>query len=72
MSAIMKIRLIVMLNNEIQHVNGMISNESLWALGSSSEEDSRMHSNNMSDLEEYKSLLLKMKEKVEREEEFNV
>jgi hypothetical protein len=50
----------------------MISNESLWALGSSSKEDSQMHSDNMSDLEEYKSLLLKMRDKVEREEDFNV
>jgi hypothetical protein len=71
MSAIMKIRLLTMLDNEIRHVNGMISNESLWALGSSSKEDSQMHSDNMSDLEEYKSLLLKMRDKVEREEDFN-
>lgn len=72
MSDIMKIRLLTMLDNEIRHVNGMISNEALWALGSSAEEDTQMHSDNVTDLEEYKALLFEMREKVEREEELNV
>lgn len=71
MSDIMRIRLLAMIDAEMRQVVGMISNESLWAHGSRSEEDFQMHVDNMADLEEYKALLLRMREKVV-EEEFDV
>ena len=71
MSDIMKIRLLAMIDEEMKQVVGMISNENLWMHGSANEEESQMHVDNMANLEEYKALLLRMREKVV-EEEFNV
>jgi hypothetical protein len=71
MSDIMKIRLLTMIDNEMKQVVGAISNESLWADGSTTEEETQMHYDNVADLEEYKSLLLRMREQVV-EDEFDV
>lgn len=71
MSDITKIRLLAMVEGELEQVRGMTSNENLWLLGSNTEEESQMHSENISNLEEYKTLLLKMKEQIE-EDKFNV
>jgi hypothetical protein len=71
MSEIMKIRLLAMIDEEMKQVVGMISNETLWMHGSDTQEESQMHVDNMTDLEEYKALLLRMREKVV-EEEFEV
>lgn len=71
MSDIMKIRLLAMIDEELKQVTGMISNENLWMHGSDSREDQLIHMDNIADLEEYKELLLRMREQVV-EEEFNV
>jgi hypothetical protein len=52
----------------MKQVVGMISNETVWMHGSANEEESQMHVDNMADLEEYKALLLRMREKVVEEE----
>ena len=67
MTEIMKIRLLAMLDEELKQVVGMISNEALWAHGSATEEDAQMHTDNIVDLEEYKEVLLKMREQVVEE-----
>lgn len=71
MTEIMKIRLLAMVDTELEQVAGMISNETLWMHGSDTQEESQMHVDNIADLEEYKALLLRMKEQVE-EGKFNV
>lgn len=71
MSDIMKIRLLTMIDSEMREVVGAISNEMLWANGSDTEEQMQMHYDNVAELEEYKSLLLRMREQVV-EEEFDV
>lgn len=71
MSEIMKIRLLAMIDEELKQVTGMISNENLWMHGSDTKEDQLIHMDNIADLEEYKELLLRMREQVV-EEEFNV
>ena len=68
MSEIMKIRLLTMIDEEMKQVAGMISNETLWMHGSNTQEESQMHVDNLADLEEYKALLLRMRDKVVEEE----
>lgn len=63
MTNLTKIRMLSMLDEELKQVKGMISNELLWAQGSVDEEQSEMHMENAADLEEYKELLLRMREK---------
>ena len=65
MTDIMQIRLLAMLDNEIEQVTGNISNEKVWALGATSEEDYQMHTENIEDFEEYKALLLIIRTRVE-------
>jgi hypothetical protein len=64
MTDIMQIRLLAMIDEEMKQVVGMISNETVWMHGSANEEESQMHVDNMADLEEYKNLLLRMREQV--------
>ena len=64
MSEITKIRLLAMLDNELEQVAGMISKERLWAQGSATEDEWQMHLDNVVDLKEYNELLLRMREKV--------
>jgi hypothetical protein len=71
MSELMKIRLLAMIDSELKHVAGMISNETLWMHGSNTKDDQIIHMSNIADLEDYNSLLLRMREKVV-EEEFDV
>lgn len=68
MNDIMKTRLLAMIDEEMKQVVGMISNETLWMHGSDNQEESQMHVDNIADLEEYKALLLRMREKVVEEE----
>lgn len=68
MSDIMKIRLLAMIDEEMKQVVGMISNETLWMHGSNTTEESQMHVDNLADLEEYRALLLRMRDKVVEEE----
>lgn len=71
MSEIMKIRLLAMIDAELKQVTGMISNETLWMHGSDTKEEQLIHIDNITDLNEYNDLLLRMREQVV-EEEFNV
>jgi hypothetical protein len=65
MSEITKIRFCTMISSELNQVRAMMSNEKTWALGSDSEATTRMHLDNIVDLEEYKELLLRLKERFE-------
>ena len=67
MSDITKIRLLSMLDNELRQVAGMISNEELWLLGSSDEEQRSLHEENLVNLGEYKYTLLRMRRQVVEE-----
>lgn len=71
MSNLMRVRMLAMIDAEMKQVAGMISNESIWACGSSTEEDSQMHAENIADLEEYQEVLLRLREQVV-EDELNV
>lgn len=71
MSDLMKIRLLAMLDEEIKEVEGSISNNRLWMLGSDNEDDMVLFQSNINDLEEYKETLQKMRVQVMRGE-FNV
>lgn len=64
MSEITKIRLLAMLDNELEQVAGMISKERLWAQGSATEEEWQAHLENAVDLKEYNELLVQIRKKV--------
>lgn len=61
-----------MLDTEIKDVNATISNNCLWAHGSETEEEAEMFTSNIRSLEDYRSVLLKMKEQIETEGRINV
>ena len=71
MTNLMKIRMLAMLDNEIEEVNGSISNELLWSQSSATAEEAEMFVDNVENLTEYKAVLSKMREQVE-EGTFNV
>lgn len=72
MSEITKIRLLAMISSELEQVNKMISNEKLWMFGSTTKEDSQMHSDNIKDLEEFKEILKIMESQIVKEGCINV
>ena len=51
--------------NEMEQVNGAISNERLWAKGADSAEQAFMHEQNIETLIEYKELLEEALKKIE-------
>ena len=61
MSEMIKIWLIEMLSSEIKETNANIANNVLWARGSTTPDSAENFANNISELEDYKSLLFKMK-----------
>jgi hypothetical protein len=71
MTNLIKIRMLAMLDNEIEEVNGSISNELLWSQSSATAEEAEMFVDNIAKLTEYKAVLSKMREQVE-EGTFNV
>ena len=71
MTDLIKIRMLAMLDNEIEEVNGSISNELLWSQSSATAEEAEMFVDNVAKLTEYKAVLSKMREQVE-EGTFNV
>jgi hypothetical protein len=71
MTNLIKIRMLAMLDNEIEEVNGSISNELLWSHSSATAEEAEMFVDNIAKLTEYKAVLSKMREQVE-EGTFNV
>ena len=72
MSEIIKSRLLAMINSELEEVNKMISNEKLWLFGSTTEESSQIHSENIANLEEFKGILKTMRKQIEEEGHINV
>lgn len=62
MSNLMLIRLCAMFDAELSVVDGMLRNEVLWEKGASREE-AFLHAENIYELEQYKELLFKLKEK---------
>lgn len=71
MTDLIKIRMLAMLDNEIEEVNGSISNELLWLHSSATAEEAEMFVDNVEKLTEYKAVLSKMREQIE-EGTFNV
>lgn len=71
MFEITKIKLLNLIISEVDQTIKEISNERLWEFGSITERESRLHTENILGLEEYKTILLKLKEKIE-EGEFDV
>ena len=72
MSEVVKIWLAEMLEREIKEVNGSISNNCLWMHSAETKEESEMFCDNVANLEEYKTLLLEMKQQFESEGKINV
>lgn len=62
MTDLMRVRMLAMIDDEMKQVAGMISNEAIWACGSSTEEEAQMHSENITELEEYQEILFKLRE----------
>lgn len=62
MSEVTRMWLVTMFDSEIKEVDGTISNNRLWAKGCDSAEDAAMFEDNIADLEEYKEVLLKLRE----------
>lgn len=65
MSEMVKIWLAEMVHQEIEQVNGTISNNRLWLHSSESTEEAEMFTTNIESLEEYKTVLLQMQKKIE-------
>lgn len=65
MSEMVKIWLAEMVHQEIEQVNGTISNNRLWLHSSESTEEAEMFTTNIASLEEYKTVLLQMQKKIE-------
>lgn len=72
MSEMVKIWLAELFHNEIEQVNGTISNNRLWLHSSENDEEAEMFMQNIESLEEYKQILLDMKQQVEEEGSINV
>ena len=65
MSETVRIWLAGMVHNEIEQVNGTISNNNLWMHSSETDEEVEMFAENIANLEEYKSVLETMYKKIE-------
>lgn len=72
MNEMTKIWLVEMIDNEIKETNGNISNNTLWAHGSETPEIAENFIQTISELEDYKQLLLTMKNQIESEGKINV
>jgi hypothetical protein len=64
MSDFMKIRMLAMIDEELNEVQGSISNNKLWMLAAADAEEVSMFSENLVDLEDYKKVLMKMRVQV--------
>lgn len=65
MTEMIKIRMLAMIDREIEDVEDNIRNNEVWKHGSSTKEESEMFDDNITDLEVYKEMLLEMRNKVE-------
>lgn len=64
MSDFAKIRLLAMIDNEIEEVTGAISNNRLWMHGSDTMEEAAMFQENIAELEEYKGTLFELRKQI--------
>jgi hypothetical protein len=64
MSDFMKIRMLAMIDEELNEVQGSISNNKLWMFAAADAEEVSMFSENLVDLEDYKKVLMKMRVQV--------
>ena len=62
MSEVTRMWLVTMFDSEIKEVDGTISNNRLWAKSCDSAEEAAMFEDNIVDLEEYKEVLMKLRE----------
>ncbi len=64
MTEMIKIRMLAMIDREIEDVEGNIKDNEVWKHGSSTEEEVEMFEENITDLEAYKEMLLYLRAKV--------
>lgn len=71
MPEFIKVRLIEMLDKEVEQTNGEISNNNIWLKSCLTKQEQTTFIETIVDLEEYRAILLEMKRQVETGE-FNV
>lgn len=64
MTEMIKIRMLAMIDREIEDVEDNIRNNEVWKHGSSTKEEAEMFEENITDLEVYKEMLLDLRAKV--------
>ena len=64
MTEMIKIRMLAMIDREIEDVENNIRNNEVWKHGSSTKEEAEMFEENITDLEVYKEMLLDLRAKV--------
>lgn len=64
MTEMIKIRMLAMIDREIEDVENNIRNNEVWKHGSSTKEEVEMFEENITDLEVYKEMLLDLRAKV--------
>lgn len=64
MSDLMKIRMLAMIDEELNDVQGSISNNKLWMHAATDLDEAAMFTENITDLEDYKKVLIKMRVQV--------
>ena len=64
MTEMIKIRMLAMIDREIEDVEDNIRNNEVWKHGSTTEEEAQMFDENITDLEVYKEMLLDLRAKV--------
>lgn len=68
MTEMIKIRMLAMIDRELEDVKGNITNNEVWKQGSATEEEAQMFDENITDLEVYIEMLLELRENVEKGE----
>ena len=64
MTEMIKIRMLAMIDRELEDVKGNITNNEVWKHGSTTEEEAQMFDENITDLEVYTEMLLDLRAKV--------
>ena len=68
MSELMIDRLLALFDNELEEVDKGIRNNSIWRDGSDTPEERAMFEDNITDLLDYKDVLLRLREQTEKGE----
>jgi uncharacterized protein involved in tellurium resistance len=68
MTEMIKIRMLAMIDRELEDVKDNIRNNEVWKRGSTTEEEAQMFDENITDLEVYTEILLELRENVEKGE----